>query len=126
MAYQKKLHDLHPGWEYRFYDENDCKKIVERYSPSFLPVYNSCATNIQRVDIFRFIAVYSIGGFYLDLDIECFNHLNILCEYYCVFGEEVTITKLKDWRLDNRATNLSYAIRLMQIESTLLNDLSII
>jgi mannosyltransferase OCH1-like enzyme len=39
-AYQQKLLELHPDWEYRFYDDSDCKKIVTQYFPSFIPIYD--------------------------------------------------------------------------------------
>jgi mannosyltransferase OCH1-like enzyme len=101
-AYHGKLMDLHPDWECRFYDDTDCRKIVMRYFPSFLPVYEKAATDIQRADIFRIIAVYGMGGFYLDLDVECFNSLDDLCGFDCVLGEEVTLTEEMTDRLGHR------------------------
>ena len=92
-TYRQKLLDLHPGWEYLFYDDNDCREIVSRYFPSFLPIYDSRVADIQRADIFRMMAVYAFGGFYLDIDVECINSLDQLCEFRCVFAEEITLTK---------------------------------
>ncbi len=103
-AYREKLLELHRDWEYRFYDDNDCKEIVTQYFPSFIPIYESCATNIQRADIFRIIAVYGMGGFYLDMDVECFNRLDDLFEFHCVLGEEITLSKEMTQKLGHRDT----------------------
>ncbi|MDY6987345.1 MAG: glycosyltransferase [Thermodesulfobacteriota bacterium] len=91
-ACQKRLLTLHPNWEYRFYDDGDCRAMVKCYLPSFIPVYDSYPENIERVDAFRIIAVWAMGGFYVDLDVECFKNLDDLCEYHCVLGEEKTLT----------------------------------
>jgi glycosyltransferase involved in cell wall biosynthesis len=101
-ACQKKLLTLHPNWEYRFYDDEDCRAMVERYLPSFIPVYDSYPKTIQRVDTFRIMAVWAIGGFYLDLDVECLKSLDGLCEYRCVLGEELTLTKEEAEELGRR------------------------
>ncbi len=92
-AHREKLLKLHPDWEYHFCDEQASRALVESYLPSLLPVYDSYPTNIQRVDAFRIIAVYTMGGFYIDLDVECLKSLDPLCEYGCVFGEEKTLTR---------------------------------
>ncbi len=100
--YRRKLLELHPGWDYRFYGDDECRDLVERYFPSFLPVYESYSVPVQKVDIFRIIAVYALGGFYLDIDVECIESLDQLCEYHCVFAEELTITQRQAEELDHR------------------------
>jgi len=100
--YRRKLIELHPGWDYRFYGDDECRDIVKRYFPSFLPVYESCSAPVQKADIFRIIAVYALGGFYLDIDVECINSLDPLCEFHCVFAEELTITQELAEELDHR------------------------
>lgn len=101
-AGQKLLIDLHPDWEYRFYDDIECRNTVERYVPDLLPVYDNYPANIQRVDLFRIVAIYAIGGFYLDLDIVCFKKLDKLCPFNCVFGEEKTLTRAQTEELGHR------------------------
>ena len=36
--YREGLTELHPGWEYKFYDDEACRQAVERHFPEFLPV----------------------------------------------------------------------------------------
>jgi len=92
---------LHPGWEYKFYDDSACREAVQKYFPAFLPVYDR-ASLIQKTDIFRVIAVYGEGGFYLDMDVEMLAPLDDLCEFRCVFGEEMLLTREEAAELGNR------------------------
>lgn len=99
--YREGLIALHPGWEYKFYDDEACREAVLKYFPAFLPIYDR-ATVIQRTDIFRVIVVYGEGGFYLDMDMECLNPLDPLCEFRCVFGEEIMLSGEDAAKLGNR------------------------
>jgi glycosyltransferase involved in cell wall biosynthesis len=101
-AYQRRLRILHPKWQYRFYDDGDCRATVEHYLPSFIPLYDSYPRSIQRADAFRIVALWAMGGFYLDLDVECLKSLDDLCEYRCVLGEELTLTKGEAEELGHR------------------------
>jgi len=92
---------LHPDWEYKFYDDDACRNAVEKYLPAFLPLYDS-ASVIQKTDIFRIVVVYGEGGFYLDMDIECLRPLDDLCEFRCVFAEEITLSEEEAVRLRHR------------------------
>jgi glycosyltransferase involved in cell wall biosynthesis len=99
--YTEHIVALHPGWEYKFYDDDACREAVGKYFPAFLPVYDR-ASVIQRVDIFRVIVVYGKGGFYMDLDIDCQKPLDDLCKFRCVFGEELMLTPEDAQRLGHR------------------------
>lgn len=90
-SFQGKLLTLHPDWEYRFYDDQDCRNTVAKQFPVLLPIYDSFTTNVQRADMFRVVTVYSHGGVYVDLDVECLQPLDGLCEYNCVLSEEKTL-----------------------------------
>jgi len=91
--YRSKLLNLHPDWEYRFYDDRQCREVLERHCPYFLPLYDSYNLPVQKADIFRIIVVNTFGGFYMDMDVECLFPLNELCEFRSVFGEEITLTE---------------------------------
>ncbi len=100
-SYREGLTALHPGWEYKFYDDRACRETVSRYFPEFLTVYD-CASVIQKTDIFRVLVVYGEGGYYMDMDVECLNPLDDLCEFRCVFGEELTLSEEEAQRLGHR------------------------
>ncbi len=100
--YRRKLIELHPGWDYRFYGDHECRDIVEQYFPSFLPIYEGSSAPVQKADIFRIIVVNALGGFYLDIDVECIKSLDELCEFHCVFAEELTIKEEEAKQLGHR------------------------
>ncbi|MCA9810363.1 MAG: glycosyltransferase [Candidatus Dadabacteria bacterium] len=87
----EKVAALHPEWEHRLYGDDESRAAVERIFPALLPLYDASAP-IQKADIFRVVAVYGDGGFYLDTDVELRLPLDDLCEFRAVFGEETTLS----------------------------------
>ncbi|HML96626.1 MAG TPA: glycosyltransferase [Thermodesulfobacteriota bacterium] len=90
-AFVERVAALHPGWEHRLYGDAECRAAVERIFPALLPLYDA-SLPIQKTDIFRVVAVYGDGGFYLDTDVECRIPLDDLSEFRAVFGEEATLS----------------------------------
>ncbi len=74
----KKVQTLHPGWEYRFWTDEDNLAFVRAEFPSFLEVYQSLPKNIMRADVIRYLLMYLIGGMYLDLDYEMLKEFDLL------------------------------------------------
>lgn len=37
-SYQNRVIEIHPDWEYRFYDDIECRNTVEQYFPYLLPI----------------------------------------------------------------------------------------
>jgi len=58
-------------WKYIFWSDTDCRKLVEKEFPSFLPIFDSYEYPIQRADAIRPILLYVYGGVYVDMDIMC-------------------------------------------------------
>ncbi len=96
------LRGMHPAWDYRFYDDAGCIKQVEKHFPQLLPIYANYPTSIQKIDLFRVLIVYAVGGFYIDLDVECLKPLDSLCRYSCVLGEERLLSDLERGQLGHR------------------------
>ena len=83
----------HPGWEYRFYDDDDCRLFVKKYYPELFTLYESYPKQIQRSDIFRYLVVNRCGGMYADVDMEFFRPIDCLLENRtCVFSIEAHLT----------------------------------
>ena len=66
-------------FEYRLWTDKDMnefvrEKVPELYQNTFL----TYSYNIQRVDAFRYILLYYLGGVYIDMDIGCSKSLDIL------------------------------------------------
>ncbi len=79
---------LHPGWDYRFFDDAAVHQFVETEFPEYREVFDSFCEPIQRVDFFRYLAIYRLGGFYFDLDVLLSRPLDDLLEHECVFAFE--------------------------------------
>ena len=90
-AFRRTWLRCHPDWECRVYDDSDGRQLVAEHYPQLLALYDSYPANIQRADLFRYLAVHHYGGVYADLDMECFKPLEPLLDgRSCVFGIEAT------------------------------------
>lgn len=101
---------LHPEWEYRFFDDAGIAKFVAEEFPQYRQVFEAFPRAIQRIDFFRYLAIFRLGGFYFDLDVLLFEELSSLRNLGCVFPfEELTINRFLrghhgiDWEIGNYA-----------------------
>jgi mannosyltransferase OCH1-like enzyme len=79
----------HPGWEYRLWTDTQNRDFLSTYYPAFLLRYDLYPYDIQRVDAIRYFVLYTLGGLYVDLDIECFRSVEeLLSKHECLFGLE--------------------------------------
>ena len=69
-TYQQRLRELHPGWEYRLWTDEDNLHLVSSRMPQLLDAYKSAPLNIMRADLARYAIMDSVGGLYLDFDYE--------------------------------------------------------
>ena len=104
QSWIEQLKALHPQWEYRFYNDEDCREAIVRNAPELIPIYDNYPRAIQRADMFRVFIVYHDGGFYADLDMQCHKSLDDLCCYSCVVAEEKKISSEQRRICDKRYT----------------------
>lgn len=69
---------LNPGWDLRYYTDDDCNAWVQKHCPEFMKAYLSYSTGIHRADFFRILVLYFEGGVYADIDVECIRPLDEL------------------------------------------------
>lgn len=74
-----------PDYEYIFWTDEDIEGFLEDHYSWFLPTYHGYKYNIQRVDAFRYFALYHYGGIYMDLDIGCRESLDPILKYAAAF-----------------------------------------
>jgi len=70
-ALMKTWSDMNPGWEMRFYDDEDCKRFVNEHFPEYYQAYASLEKKVEQSDFFRYLVVLKLGGVYADIDTEC-------------------------------------------------------
>lgn len=84
-SYIEKLKFLHPDYQYLFFTDEQIEIFLKNNYPSYYETYKKLPLIIQKIDFFRYIAVYHYGGFYLDLDIYCQNSFDEILKYDCIF-----------------------------------------
>jgi inositol phosphorylceramide mannosyltransferase catalytic subunit len=99
---------LNPNFEYLFFDDAQVEEFIDDEFPQYRPVFDSFSVKIQRYDLFRYLAVYRLGGFYFDTDVLLASSLEDLLEFSCVFPfEHLSIQKFlfheygMDWEVGN-------------------------
>jgi hypothetical protein len=99
---------LHPDWEYLFFDDEDVRRFIAKEFPQHRTVFDGFRHAIQRIDFFRYLAVFRLGGFYFDLDVFLYENLSSLLDCQCVFPfEELTLNRFLrqrcaiDWEIGN-------------------------
>jgi mannosyltransferase OCH1-like enzyme len=64
------LKRMNPEYQYMYFDDDDIIEFFSKNYPELLDVYEKLPIFIQKIDFFRYVAVYHYGGIYLDLDME--------------------------------------------------------
>lgn len=94
--YKKDIESLkkfNPSYKYIFFTDEEIEKFLKENYPRYYDVYMKLPVKIQKIDFFRYVAVYHFGGFYFDLDITCLKSLDDLLKYRCVFPIDQKITE---------------------------------
>jgi mannosyltransferase OCH1-like enzyme len=67
---QKKLIELHPGWEYHLWGDEDNDQLIRTTYPWLADCYFGMPKPIMRADLIRYVYMHHLGGVYLDTDYE--------------------------------------------------------
>ena len=76
--FRKKVIELHPDWQIKFWSDDNIVELLERESAEVKQAYNVTQTYAGKVDIIRYLALKKLGGVYIDIDIELFKPLDEL------------------------------------------------
>jgi mannosyltransferase OCH1-like enzyme len=82
----ESIRGLNPHFEYKFFTDNDIDIFLQTNYPDYYRTYLALPITIQKIDFFRYIAVYHYGGFYFDLDMNGLQPLDeTVLNNDCVF-----------------------------------------
>ena len=70
----------HPDWSFHLWNEATMRDFMADNHPWFLPVYDGYPFNIQRIDAVRYFILNTMGGVYVDADIESLKPIDTLVE----------------------------------------------
>ena len=93
-ALVKSVRQKNPNYKHLFFTDNDIEKFLQQYYPQYYQTFLQLPVVIQKIDFFRYVAVYHFGGFYLDLDMQCLKSFDSLLDYQCVFPVDLHITSV--------------------------------
>lgn len=68
--------DQNPEWEYLFFSNDDARDLIRTKRIDLLDVYDRLMIPVQKADLFRYIAVHSLGGLWTDVDTVCYAPLD--------------------------------------------------
>lgn len=82
----QSVKSMNPDCEYMFFEESDIETFFKTLYPDYYSTYQSLPILIQKLDFFRYVAIYHYGGIYLDLDIVALKPLDeSFFAHSCVF-----------------------------------------
>ena len=84
--YVKQMKELNPDYQHLFFDQTDVDQFFTSNYPEYYDTYQRLPVFIQKLDFFRYLAIYHYGGFYFDVDIEPMKPLDDkIVDHHAVF-----------------------------------------
>ena len=108
--YTESLKRMNPTYEYLFFKDYEIDIFLKNEYPDYYDTYMRLPLNIQKVDFFRYVAIYHFGGFYFDLDIMALEPLDDLLKYDSVFpiDEHINENACSIYRFNNFCSKGQY------------------
>jgi len=86
-------------YQFLFFSDDDIEYFLENNYPEYYQTYLKLPVKIQKIDFFRYVAIYHYGGFYFDLDITALYPLDELLDYDVIFPLEQNIPDSKCYKI---------------------------
>lgn len=71
----------HPTWTYRLWTDASIRQLISEQEPQLLAYFDSIRLGVQKADIGRYVILKHHGGFYADLDTECFKSMELIPKF---------------------------------------------
>ena len=82
-----------PDYKYLFFTDKTIEEFLNEHYPEYYKTYMKLPLKIQKIDFFRYIAIYHYGGFYMDLDVNGMKSFDNLLNEECIFPIDEYINK---------------------------------
>ena len=78
----QSVRELNAGkFEYRLWTDDDVHRFVRDKEPElYAATFSKYSYDIQRVDAFRYVLLYHLGGIYIDMDAGCSQSLDTVLD----------------------------------------------
>jgi inositol phosphorylceramide mannosyltransferase catalytic subunit len=77
-AYSRSWKRKHKDYEHLLWSEDDIKELLKHKFPEYINFFNSLPEMIQKIDFAKYCILYTYGGVYVDMDLECLKNLDSL------------------------------------------------
>lgn len=84
----ESVKNINKNFKFLFFTDQDIEKFLKENYPDYYLTYMKLPIKIQKIDFFRYVAVYHYGGFYYDLDMKAMESLDNLVNNEVVFPIE--------------------------------------
>ncbi|RYX91952.1 MAG: hypothetical protein EOO28_23750 [Comamonadaceae bacterium] len=94
--WRQSWRDFHPDYAYRFFNDAQCRALIAGQLPNLLQTYDRLPLPVQKSDLFRYAALYVLGGTYADVDTICCAPLHDyidMAQDHLVAGVEMLVTE---------------------------------
>ncbi|XP_052801331.1 uncharacterized protein LOC128232032 isoform X1 [Mya arenaria] len=71
-----------PHWKYYFWTHSTARQLIADKHPYLLAFFDNATEAVVKADLTRYVAIYEIGGLYVDLDTACLRPLDIVTKKY--------------------------------------------
>lgn len=86
-----------------FFTDKEIDIFINQHFPCYYETFSNFKYNIQRVDFFRYLAIYYYGGLYLDVDMDITGCFSTIDRTKCIFPVETKGVEKDDILLGNYA-----------------------
>lgn len=76
LEYMKKMRQMNSSFEHIFFNGEDIEHFFKTNYLEYYKTYKDLPFFIQKLDFFRYVAIYHYGGFYFDMDVEPYKPLD--------------------------------------------------
>jgi len=77
IRFSNEVKEKHPTYEYKLWTDNNLPEIPTQFQEMYNIMYNN-RHYVNCADILRWLVVYKYGGWYLDIDFEFIQNLDVL------------------------------------------------
>jgi len=91
----RSIKRYNPHYKFMFFTDKDIDNFIKEEYPQYYSTYKRLPVIIQKIDFFRYIAVYHYGGFYFDLDMTGLYPLDNILKYEFFFPVDSVLTPEK-------------------------------
>jgi len=98
-----KMRANNPNAKQLFFVDQNIEQFILMFYPTYFETFKRFKYPIQRIDFFRYLAIYQYGGLYLDLDMDIIKSFDDLDRTQAIFPLETRDVESGNFLVGNYA-----------------------